>query len=55
MTVLHCIKELSLSIFSKKITRITDALGREVHEEAGKVLWYIYDDGSVEKRFRILE
>ena len=42
-------------VFSKKITRITDALGREVLEESGKVLWYIYDDGSAEKRFRILE
>ena len=42
-------------VFSKKLIKISDALGREVHEVAGKVLWYLYDDGSVEKRFRILE
>ena len=42
-------------ILSKKLIKITDDLRRDVREEAGKVLLYLYDDGSVEKRFRILE
>ena len=42
-------------VFSKKIIKITDALGREVKNKSGEILWYIYDDGSIEKRFQILE
>ena len=40
---------------SKKLIKTTDALGREVEEKAGVAIWYLYDDGSVEKRFEILE
>ena len=35
----------------KKIAKITDLLGREVSEIAPQILLYIYDDGSVEKKF----
>ena len=35
----------------KKIEKITDVLGREVSEISPQILLYIYDDGSVEKKF----
>ena len=33
------------------LVRIVDALGREVTHTTNQVLFYIYDDGSVEKKF----
>ena len=35
----------------KKLEKITDLLGREVSEISPQILLYIYDDGSVEKKF----
>ena len=35
----------------KKIEKITDVLGREVSGTSHQILLYIYDDGSVEKKF----
>jgi polyhydroxybutyrate depolymerase len=35
----------------KKIQKITDVLGREVSDSSPQILLYIYDDGSVEKKF----
>jgi len=35
------------------LVRIVDALGREVTHTTNQVLFYIYDDGSVEKKFVI--
>ena len=35
----------------RKVLRIVDALGREVHFAKGQLLFHIYDDGSVEKKF----
>jgi len=38
---------------SRTLIRITDILGREVKEEKNVVLFYLYSDGSVEKRVLI--
>ena len=35
----------------KKLIKTLDALGREVYRTTNQILFYIYDDGSVEKRF----
>ena len=35
----------------KKLEKITDLLGREVSDISPQILLYIYDDGSVEKKF----
>jgi hypothetical protein len=35
----------------KKIQKITDVLGREVSDSSPQILLYIYDDGTVEKKF----
>ena len=35
----------------KKVLRTIDQLGREVNHSKHKLLFYIYDDGSVEKKF----
>ena len=35
----------------KKLTKIVDALGREVNHTNNQILFHIYDDGSVEKKF----
>ena len=35
----------------KKLIRTIDNLGREVNLTTNKILFYIYDDGSVEKKF----
>ena len=36
---------------NKTVTKIIDALGREVNQTANQLLFHIYDDGSVEKKF----
>ncbi|MBT5090190.1 MAG: hypothetical protein HOM24_03800 [Flavobacteriales bacterium] len=38
---------------TKKIRKITDVLGRETNEENNTQLFYIYDDGTVEKKITI--
>ena len=38
---------------AKKLIRTIDNLGREVHYTTNQILFYIYDDGSVEKKFII--
>ena len=35
----------------KKLVKILDALGREVNLTTNQILFHIYDDGSVEKKF----
>lgn len=35
----------------KKLEKVLDALGREVNHTTNQILFYIYDDGSVEKKF----
>ena len=35
----------------KKLDKVVDALGREVNQTTNQILFYIYDDGSVEKKF----
>ena len=37
----------------KKLLKITDLLGRETKGSKNKPLFYIYDDGTVEKRIVI--
>ncbi|MDE0871691.1 MAG: hypothetical protein OSA37_07225 [Flavobacteriales bacterium] len=39
------------SSVDRKVLRIVDALGREVHFTRGQLLFHLYDDGSVEKKF----
>jgi hypothetical protein len=34
-----------------KLEKVVDALGREVNHTTNQILFYIYDDGSVEKKF----
>ena len=41
----------SLVLDEKKLIKTLDALGREVNHTTNQILFYIYDDGSVEKRF----
>ncbi len=38
---------------NKKLKKIVDNLGREINNTSLQLLFYIYDDGSVEKRFII--
>ena len=45
--VVNSVEEQSIS---KRLIKITDLLGREVKGSNNEVLFYIYDDGSVEKR-----
>ena len=40
-------------IKSKKILRMTDILGRQSNGTENKLLFYIYDNGTVEKRITI--
>ena len=35
----------------KKIEKVVDALGREVNQTTNQILFNIYEDGSVEKKF----
>ena len=37
--------------YLKQLINITDCLGREVNQPTNQLLFYIYDDGSVEKKF----
>ena len=39
------------NIYTKKLIKITDGLGQEVTHTTNQILIYIYDDGSVEKKF----
>ena len=36
-----------------KLTKITDVLGREVDEKRNTLLFYLYEDGTVEKKIII--
>jgi len=38
---------------NKSLIRILDALGREVNHTPNQILFHIYDDGSVEKKFMV--
>ena len=38
---------------NRKLVQIVDLLGREVNDSKNIVLFYIYDDGSVEKKVTI--
>ena len=37
--------------FEKHLIKTVDALGREVNHTSNQILFHIYDDGSVEKKF----
>ena len=41
----------SIFTFEKHLIKIVDALGREVNHTNNQILFHIYDDGSVEKKF----
>ena len=38
---------------TKKLNKITNVLGKEIIENNNTLLFYIYDDGTVEKRITI--
>ena len=38
---------------ARKLLRITDVIGRETTFKANEVQFYIYDDGSIEKKYII--
>ena len=38
----------------KKITKIVDILGREIKSKNNRPLFYIYNDGSVEKKVYLI-
>ena len=38
---------------NKKLEKVVDAYGREVNFTTNQILFYIYDDGSVEKKFSV--
>ena len=40
-------------INSKKIIQISDVIGRNINPTSSGVIFYIYDDGSVEKKLKI--
>ena len=39
--------------YNKKLLKITDILGREVNEKRNTTLFYIYNNGTVEKKIII--
>ena len=41
------------SIVNNKLIKITDVLGREVNKKSNTILFYIYNDGTVEKKIII--
>ena len=48
--ILSVVKEISKT---KKLKKITDVLGKELIENNNTLLFYIYDDGTVEKKISI--
>ena len=36
---------------NRKLEKVIDALGREVNHTTNQILFHLYDDGSVEKKF----
>jgi Leucine-rich repeat (LRR) protein len=49
----HSTTAVNELVNSKKVIKITDLLGRETKGTKNEVLFYIYDDGTVEKRIVI--
>jgi hypothetical protein len=39
--------------YERKLIKIVDALGRESQENKSMILFYMYDDGKIEKKFII--
>ena len=39
------------NVYAKQLINITDGLGRKVNQLTNQILFHIYDDGSVEKKF----
>ena len=52
-TTIISVDELGYSEHTKYLLKITDILGREVEGNKNEPLFYIYDDGTVEKRIVI--
>ena len=44
-------KEFTIDQDKTAMKEVVDALGREVNHTTNQILFYIYDDGSVEKKF----
>ena len=54
----RCVRDYSTTSFvptepssNRKLEKVVDALGREVNHTTNQILFHIYDDGSVEKKF----
>ena len=45
------ITSLNIFNFNKKLEKVVDILGREINQTNNQLLFHIYDDGSVEKKF----
>jgi hypothetical protein len=45
------ISAIQENAISKELIKITDALGRDVNHKTNQILFHIYNDGSVEKKF----
>ena len=45
------IEETTFNSHDRTLEKIVDVLGREVEETEGQILFYIYSDGTTEKRF----
>lgn len=43
----------NISKTNKKVVRILDEMGRDTKPESDKVLIYLYDDGTIERKFKI--
>jgi len=54
-TILNCSGTTSIQEHStnKELLKVTDILGQDIKEKANTSLFYIYDDGTVEKRIVI--
>ncbi len=49
------ITSISEQHYNRKLVKIIDFLGRETIEKRNTPLFYIYDDGTVEKKIKLLE
>ena len=53
-SIINCNSTMSIESYSnknKELLKITNQMGQEVNSGNNQILFYIYDDGSVEKKF----
>ena len=49
----NSITSSSIFNYERNLEKVVDAFGREVNHTTNQILFYIYDDGSVEKKFMV--